>query len=281
MSFSATEISNSSGRPVILFEFQRDSTVWRYAAMTEDVLVGSTTYAAETLSCDPITQSGDSLQDEFKITAPLTLPVVQAYLNNAPTAALAVRVLRVHPGIAEAPVVWVGALDRVRALDDASAELICTSALASLEAGALRLAWTRTCTHMLFDGECKASRSTFRRVGTISSISGSQVTASGFAGSGAWTPGSGVPAAALRGGYLEWTTAEGFVERQSIVADSDTGTITLFGPANGLTVGMTATAYFGCPRTAEACNTIFNNLSNFGGFRHLPQKSPFDGTPVF
>lgn len=271
MSFSAFEISNDDGRPIMLFEFQRDATIWRYAAAAEDILVGATTYAAETVSCESITQSGDTLQDEFKITAPLTLPVVQAYLNNSPTASLAVRVRRVHAGLADAPIVWVGVLDRVRALDDASAELVCSSALASLETGALRLAWTRTCTHMLFDNECKASKITFSRTATVAAITGSVVTAAGLAG---------IPAGALRGGYLEWTTADGFVERQTIVDDGN-GLVALAGPALGLTVGATVVGYFGCPHTAEACNSIFNNLANFGGFRHLPRRSPFDGSPVF
>jgi uncharacterized phage protein (TIGR02218 family) len=271
MSFVATEISNASGQPAVLFEFQRDNVVWRYAALDVDVVVGSDTYAAETISCDEIVQSGDSLQDEFKIIVPMTLPVVLSYLNSAPTGTLAVRVRRQHFGISAAPVVWVGTLDRVRAVSDASAELICTNALASLESGGLRLAWTRTCTHMLFDAECKASRDTFKRVATVSGIAGLVVTAAGLAGA---------PVGVLRGGYLEWTTAEGYVERQTIIADNN-GSVTLLAAANGLTSGMSVTAFFGCPRSAQACSDIFNNLANFGGFPHLPQKSPFDGTPVF
>lgn len=271
MSFSTIETSDQLGKPVLLFEFQRDGVTWRYAAAADDVVLGAATYYAETVSCDEIVQSGDSTQDEFKIVAPITLPVVQAYLNNNPTGTLSVRVRRHHIGDDDSALVWVGTLDRVRATGDASADMICSSALASIETGALRLAWTRTCTHMLFDSECRAVKDTFKRIATVSAISGSTVTAAGLAGD---------PAGVLRGGYLEWTTAEGYVERQTILADAN-GAVTLMGPAIGLTVGMAVAGYYGCPHTAEACSSIFSNLDNFGGFIHLPQKSPFDGNPVF
>jgi uncharacterized phage protein (TIGR02218 family) len=218
-----------------------------------------------------IVQSGDSTQDEFKITTPLSLAVVQSYLNNAPATRLNVRVRRHHDGEATAVVVWVGTLDRVKAINEAAAELVCRSALASIEGGGMRLAWARTCTHMLYDSQCGASRTTFRRVATVTAISGSVVTGTGLAGT---------PAGALRGGYLEWTTAAGFAERQAIMADAD-GSVTLLGPATGLTVGMSVNAYFGCARTAEVCNGTFANLSNYGGFPHIPSRSPFDGDPVF
>ena len=61
------------------------------------------------------------------------------------------------------------------------------------------------------------------------------------------------------------------------------GTITLAAPlASGfrLEIGSEITLYPSCDRTTTGCN-LFDNLPNYGGFPHLPGKSPFDGSQVF
>jgi len=271
MSFTATEISNSDGLPVILYQFQRDGIYWRYAASDENVTLSGNTYTALAISHDSIVQSGETTQDEFKISVPITLSVAQQYLNNTPSSTLNVTVRRLHRGDTEAPVIWVGTLDRVKAINDATAEMICRNALATLARGGLRLGWTRQCTHMLHDSQCKVLKDSFRRDGFVTAITGLVVTSPGLAGT---------PVGALLGGYIEWTTAEGYVERRTVVADGD-GTVTVLGTLIGLEVGDAIIGYFGCPRTAVACDTIFSNLANYGGFPHIPEKSPFDGDPVF
>jgi uncharacterized phage protein (TIGR02218 family) len=271
MSFSTTEISNAGGAPITLYEFERDSTTWRYAVADDDVTVGETVYTALSATNESITQSGDTTQDEFKITVPITLTIAQMYLNSAPSTRLNVRVRRVHAGDTEAPVVWVGVLDRVKAISDAEAEIYCRNALASLRRGGLRLTWSRQCTHMLFDKQCTRNRAFFNRTATVLSIAGSVVTAPGLAGT---------PVGALLAGYLEWTTADGFIERRTITDDQD-GIVTLLGGAASLTAGMSVTGYYGCVRTPEMCQDTFSNLPNYGGFPHIPSRNPFDGNPVF
>jgi hypothetical protein len=41
------------------------------------------------------------------------------------------------------------------------------------------------------------------------------------------------------------------------------------------------TLYPGCKRTSIWCDTFFHNMSNFGGFQWLPNRSPYDGDSVF
>lgn len=272
MSFSSMEVSNSLGQPILLYEFERDGAFWRYAASDEDITIGGITYVAQAIIHEGITQSGDTTQDEFKISAPLTLPVAQAYNNIPPSTVMNVRVRRTHLGLGEAPVVWVGTLDRVKAINEATAEIFCRNALATLRRGGLRLAWTRGCTHMLYDGQCRVNRASFVRIGIVSAVEPDAVTVPSLGGAS--------PGGVLLGGYAQWTTAAGFTDRRTITAD-ESPVIRLLGGTNGITVGMTMQFYYGCNRTPETCNTIFNNLANYGGFPHLPERSPFDGNPVF
>jgi len=271
MTFGTNEVSNADGRPIALYEFERDGTYYRYASSDEDVLVGATTYSALAIANEAITQSGDTTQDEFKITVPITLPIVQSYLNGFPNQTLNIRVRRFHVGDTEAAVVWVGTLDRVKAVSDAAAEVYCRNALASLRRGGLRLTWSRQCPHMLYGPGCGLTRSLFKREATVLAVSGGVVTAPDLAGT---------PAGVLAAGYLEWTTTDGFTERRTITQDDD-GMVTLLGGAAGLSAGMSVTGYFGCPHTPTACQDIFGNLPNYGGFPHIPGRSPFDGNPVF
>jgi hypothetical protein len=70
------------------------------------------------------------------------------------------------------------------------------------------------------------------------------------------------------------------LERRGIESHSG-ATFTVLGSTAGLDVGDYITAYPGCGRTRAECKNKFNNLPNYGGFAHLPGKSPFEGDPVF
>lgn len=271
MTFNTTENSNAAGSPILLYEFQRDDTYWRYAGSDEPFALGADTYVAANITSDAMVQSGDKNADEFKITGSILLPIVQAFLNVPPSGQVNVRVRRAHEGESEAAVVWVGLLDRVRPNNEVSADLICKHLLATLDRTGLRLAWTRGCLHMWAGPDCKVDKEAFKRTATVLSVSGSVVTAPGLAGT---------PVGVLHGGWLQWTNTDGFVERRTIIEDND-GMVTLLGGTSGLEAGMSVVAYFGCPHTGDACQNIFDNLANYGGYEHLPGRSPFDGNPVF
>lgn len=271
MTFEADEISNSGGKPIMLFEFQRDATIWRYAAADRDVVVGANTYLESALLNGTITQSGDTTQDELTISAPLDLPLASAFANVPPSGSILVRVRRVHVGDADAPIVWVGTLDRVKATGDATAELVCRNSLSTLKRGGLRLAWTRGCGHMLYDNLCKVNRLSFRQTGTIVDVlNGSQIAVTAF---NAFSP-------QMTGGYVEFTLPGGFTERRTIGLHN-AETLTIVGGTSGMAIGMSIFGFFGCDRSSEVCETVFANGDNYGGFKHIPGKSPFDGTPVF
>lgn len=273
MSFSDAEISNYDGKPVMLYEFERDGTYWRYAESDEDVVAAGVAYSSLVAESSGITQSGDTTQDEFTIKVPIDLEIVQMYLRLSPSTKLNVRIRRWQRDIDAAAIVWVGRLDRVKVEDDATASVVCRNALASLEGEGLRLTWGRGCPHMLYDGQCRVNRDDFKVTGEVTAKTGNSITCDAFD-----TPQFGV----LYGGFVEWTSTDGFIERRPIVGhNNSTLTVLVRGSLATLNVGDTISAFYGCARTPTVCQEVFNNLPNYGGFPCLPGKSPFDGNPVF
>ena len=45
--------------------------------------------------------------------------------------------------------------------------------------------------------------------------------------------------------------------------------------ANWDSVGPMATVYPGCSHNTTDCDTVFDNLDNYGGFPYLPSENPF------
>lgn len=83
------------------------------------------------------------------------------------------------------------------------------------------------------------------------------------------------------GGFIEWESEPGVLERTGIEDATSPGAITVFGSTRGMATGSNFVAYPGCDRTALVCDVRFNNLLNFGGVNHLQGKNPFTFSPVF
>lgn len=99
---------------------------------------------------------------------------------------------------------------------------------------------------------------------TLTAVDGLQVTAAAFATS----------PLTLAGGWMQWTRADGLIERRTI-NDQDGDTITLLYGAADLAVGLDVIAVPGCEQTWDACAARFPDPENhYGGAIYKPIKSP-------
>lgn len=270
MAFETREISNFLGKPIRLLDFRRGTAHWRYCTADQDVVFGGDTYAAVALSDSPIVQAGELAQDSFVVTMPADAGVPQLFRSAPPSQKVHLTVRRHHAEDDEAPVEWVGVVSAVSRVSAVAAEVVCNSLAGTLPRGGLRKAWGRGCQNVLYDHECTVDKTRFAKAGVISGISGRTITSSVFAE---------YPDGRFYGGFIEWVV-EGGTERRYIVAHAGS-TVTLLNGAGGLEIGQAITAYTGCRLTRDDCHNFFANLPNYGGFAHLPGKSPFSGDPVF
>ena len=271
MPFSSIEISSYGGQPTLLFEFTRDTKVWRYTAADRDVVFGGNTFKAVPISCGEIAQTGDSQTDEVTIIMPANEGMPALFVEVPPVDRIRARVLRFHRDDSDFGIRYVGYVDRVRRITPLRAEVKCKTLDATLRRSGARLTWQRSCPHVLYGSGCGVNKAGYAVAGTVSSLTGATLSASALAA---------FAAGYFTGGLIEWIV-ETDVRMWRTITSHDGSSATLLGGTYGLDVGMNFTVYPGCNRTAEECNDRFNNLSRFGGIRHLPQRSPFDGNPVF
>lgn len=269
MTYETVELSAQDGSPVRLYEFRRGQIYYRYTSAERDIVWDSKTWAtvAGGIVDGGVSASGSSEQDRLAITAPWDLDVVDLYRGTPPSDPVTLTLRRLHltDTDAEAAVVWVGVVTECSRSQPGKAELRCEAILYQLQKTGLRLAYGRSCPHILYDDNCRVVKSSFAVSATVGSLTTTEVVSSTF---------DSHPDGYFNGGFIEWDLdLLGTKERRPI--DTHIGsTLTLLGLTDGMAVGLAVTAYPGCKRDVATCSGTFSNLANYGGFPHLPGKDP-------
>lgn len=281
MSFDARESSIAAGQPIRLYEFALGATLrWRHTNADRDIEHDGKTFATSAISDDGIRQTGQASADMLVITAPANLAVAQRFRALPPSAEIALTIWDIHYDDDEAVVSWVGSIAMVRWPQLDRCQISCEPLGVSMQRTGLRMTYQRSCPHSLGDRLCTVDLEVYRVEATIKSMTGATIVCHGWGDLPipllTWLP-------LLAGGYVEWLV-DGEPERRGITAQQagflDT-TLTLMGGTAGLQVGDVVQLYPGCPGTLAACNDVYDNLLNYGGFPHIPGRSPFDGNPIF
>lgn len=268
MSYDAIERSNYDAVPSGLYEFTLDNKVFRYATGETDVVYNGKTYIGIPISDDGVKMSGDVRNEDLVITMARATDLGDLFVGTPPSEVIFVTVRRMNRGSDEAPVIWGGTLKSVRIKSGIEIEVVCRTLTATLNRNGLRLSWSRSCPHALYDRGCKVDPDDFAATAQVSALTGNAITATGLGALGTGY---------LAGGYFEFELMPDVIERRGI--ESHVGnTITVLGTTDGLEVADWITVYPGCDRVTSTCNSKFNNLVNYGGIPHLPTKSPFDGS---
>lgn len=273
MTFSLSEISNFFGRPVCLYEFAWGATTYRYTSADRVVVHGGVEWQPVAISDNGFTQ-GANAQD-FIVTCPRNLPIVELFRSTPPAGKIILKCKRFHKDDVgeEAVVYWLGTVGNVKGKDAVTAEVLGLAISQTIRRTGLRMCWEINCPHALYDAGCKADKTLFKTVTTITALTGVQITVASL---GAWAGGL------YAGGFIEWAaTLEGTLDRRAIESYNGGLALGLLSTTDRLVVGQAVTLYLGCDLTAATCNTVFNNLPNHGGFEFMAKKSPFDGNPVF
>lgn len=279
MTYEATEISTQDGAPVALYEFMWGSTFWRYTnadqaqTITQDA--ASVTYEPIAISDDGVKQGG-SANNDMTVRAPINIPLVDLFRGTPPADSIWLTIRRRHAdgGATEFFVHWIGTIRNVQKGKQAQATIIGQALLASFNRSGLRLAWTRSCPHMLYDTECRVDPATFAHV--------AEITAIGTDGTITVDSAGGNVAPYFDGGYFTWeANADGTIDQRGIEESVTDTQFRIFGSTDRLEVGLSITMYPGCDLSATTCNSKFSNLANFGGFEQMTGENPFDGRNIF
>jgi hypothetical protein len=279
VSYSDIEISNEGGQPVYLYEFRLATAFWRYTSADQDQEVGVDAvtglpilWEAKTIYHDQIVQGGSA--DELEVPFQRDLPLAALFRVNSPSQPLWLTIRRFHKGDedTETPIAWKGTVANVKEDDEAQARAFCISIAATFNRNGLRLFWGRNCPHPLYGRGCWLNPVNFKSLYGVVSHTGNEITLAQEAQS--------VNGASFTGGYIEWDRGDGILERRGIEVMLNGTQFRVLGLVGEIEPGTEIAMYPGCARNTPDCKR-FNNLPNYGGFPHMPGKSPFDGTPVF
>jgi uncharacterized phage protein (TIGR02218 family) len=289
MAFSSLERSTFSGRPLQLYQFLRTSNgvdhYWRYNGADRDLSYLGNVYTAVSISDEGVRLTGEAASSEFQITLPAFAQFCDDYraAGTSPSDTIYAHVFRAHaddisgldtdmPTIDAAAVIWAGTVDGLTQTSNVEVKITCSMLAASFQRSGLRYTWQKNCPHMLYDpATCKVDKADFRVDATVSNAHGHIITADAF---GDFEDGW------FTGGFIEYLLPTGFLETRMINRHIGTS-IRVLSAIVGMAVGDPIVAYPGCKRTVRACIDKFDNYDNYGGFPHIPGRSPYDGQPVF
>lgn len=281
MSYSDREKSWEDGAPIEYYVFIRGSDYWRYNTSDRilsfiEVVDGVSTevhYLPLSISRERIQQGVERNKLSLGVTLPRDAEVASLWSPYPTGSTVGLTVYGGHLGDADKIVVWIGRVVSSKFRPETitlTAEPTTTLARKSGQAQC----WQRGCMHVLFkqgDGLCNAVKEDFAVNATVTSSVGLYVQADEF---------SSLDDGRLAGGYLEWLTDTGAIERRSINAHSG-DSVTLFYGLIPLPVGTPVVAYPGCRHDWDDCSGFFGNGDNYGGDLYSPERSPFNGLPVF
>ncbi|WNY75978.1 phage BR0599 family protein [Pasteurella multocida] len=269
MSYLAKTLSIAEGQPVNLYEFVRgdNEKVYRFCDADIDLTINGQLWQAVTIS-----DAGKTDGENTTITVASNNPIAKLFRGVPPSQAIGVKIYRTHWLDNEIRVVWIGTVIEVKRPNIEKAEIISASLSATMNATGLRLTWGRNCPYSLYDHDCKVKRQNFAVHDlTIEAIDGANITLN--------LPQS-IPSQWFRAGFVEWIDIDGVKESRAVTVHQY-NQLSLMGGTKGLNVGMKVTVYPGCDGRIITCATKFNNVLNFGGIPHMPNKSPYDGSRVF
>lgn len=274
MSFSETELSRDSGRPIELYEISYTANRWYYTSADTDIMYNNTLYKAVPCGSEEIQASDDPTDAAITITFPATIPFAQLFIMHPPSEIVSLRLLEQHyeqlDGYATK---WQG---RITNCDFKGpwAEMSAQSTVASRTQLGLRRETVIGCPHTLYKRSCRANASDFMETSIVSGINGTSVNA---------LAASGKPDDWYAGGYITWTNnlnlnTESRMIRRSV---GSTGELVLSWQTVGLKSGEIISMYPGCNRTTDHCENKFNNILNYGGMPYSPTVNPFTGAILY
>lgn len=273
MSYQDFAHSVAESQPVTLYEFSRGGKFYRYCNADKDVQVGSTKWEAVAIS------DGGRDGDNVTITVPSDNSIAMLYRGLPPSQTVFVKIHRLQwageKKSIEMHIVWIGQIIEVKRQKIEKCEIVTAGLTETLSGAGLRLTWGRNCPYSCYDRDCRVNKTAFKWVLKITSKTGSAISYDIIERDSSLAPNN-----TLTAGFIEWKDKDGVIETRAITTHSE-GALSLMGGSYGLEVGMVINAYPGCDGRVNTCAGKFNNLLNFGGIPHLPEKSPYDGSRVF
>lgn len=268
MTYAGFETSTESGQPLELFLFELSGAEFPFNNGESEETFNATIYKPEAIKRGSIANEADKSSQQVNITVPVTNEFAQLYLGVPPGERSSVEIFQRHrtdtPGL-ETVSIFQGLVSTVTfAKDGKEAVIVCRPLSSTGERATPRRTFQGLCNHVLFDDRCTLNEVDFEETGTVTVVSGRNVTITGLTnvggGSDYW-----------ENGYVEFANERRLINLQTA------NVFKLNIEFKNTPVGSTVRVLPGCKlRRIVDCDTKFSNVLSFGGFSWVPTKNPFE-----
>lgn len=282
MSFNNYENSRTKGEPITLYHFAyvNEQQFFYTDAETEISLDGfDAPFVPESIQHGAIRSSGSLDKAPLEIRVPRTSGLADGFRAFPPNEVVNVVIRQMHldDPSQEALVVWAGRVMSA-AWEVNEIRFTCEPVSTSMKRTGLRRHYQLGCPHVLYGTQCLANRAAATTPGVeVMSISGSTITLEDNWLPSGWAAAGKTPAKFV-GGLVTWTYASDAGDvtiKRTVLRITGSAVVHIAGPTTGLEVGADVQLVLGCNHQMTDCQTIHNNITNFGGQPFIPIKNPF------
>jgi hypothetical protein len=266
MAYATYEESVESGQPVELYQFALGSDTYRYTSSELPITTaGAVLWTPEAVKRTGVVKTQTDKGDRIEVSLPSSNAFASSFLLVAPGLLATLTIWRVHrtDGALETKLYFKGAVAGIGFSENGRRAVFSIVPITSVKAKDIpRFTFQALCNYALFDADCKVSEATYTHNLPVTAVSGANLTATG--------------AGALGADYFVngWVVHLG--EYRLIIGQS-TDVLTILVPFRTSPLGYTLAFRAGYKhRLAEDCDTKFSNELNYGGFKYVPTKNPFE-----
>lgn len=279
MSYIATDRSTQDGEPILLYQFSRGSTSWRYTSAAYAVTTMGYTWTPAPIKNSDFKQTNQVDKDKVTLTFPSDHEFASQFLGYVPEQITSVTIWRGHDSDGNYVVRWKGRITSPKPADE-KISIECQPISVSLKRNGLTAKYQKACRHVLYGRGCNLDKSDWGASVIVTGGSGSLLVIDDL-NSSAYGDGY------FNGGMIE--TGEGVYRYilshvgdtiqlirpvEHLINDlaSDSGYGNNYGNVYG---GVGVTIYPGCDHSMPRCLNFFDNLDNHGGFGWMGGSNPF------
>lgn len=242
------------------------------------------TFAKAQIQHDRIDESADMTPRQVNVTLGANDPNLRAYFLSAPVKGISIEIYRANPTFLPGNIAFADILLEFKGVAQScgfkgytvSANFI--SPLLQEDRIIPRYTYQKTCNHQVYSKQCTVVKSLYATTVTVSAVDRFNKTVDvALATINVDSPSRAIAITTetFNGGLLvdAGGNSYGIMANEIGISGSLTRLWLEWYPPT-IQAGDTITIYPGCLRIPRVCNSLFNNLANFGGMPYVPTANP-------
>lgn len=284
--FTFFDSSRLLGSPVTLLRFsfgENADEQLGYTNNEQDITFGGLLYEAVALDRDSIKFRGINGRNEFTVRIPNDTEISNMFRFFPPPFPVSLTVFTGHrtdPNTeGRFQSVWTGRVLSAKPAPTGMTTVNCEWAGVSLRRNGATRNWQISCPFSLYGPDCRADRVAATVSTVVTGVDGFQITVPVGVLERTGPFGDTLGPDTYENGTVTWEGPNG-TESRSILEVNGLNTLTLSNRPVGIQTGTPIDVAYGCNRLSGLpgdegdCATVHNNISNFGGYDHIPVENP-------